>query len=278
MKKIILAVMAIGTLTTAIAQKEVKYAKIFYRDMTIENGDFSLTVDHAVSTDGETKFKLTITNKTSDYILYKPEESKFVIDGKEMQPVEKWKIISPNDNDYITVNLKGSGYNAIKNYQFIAGGLYRVSSSSKGIATPDYKLPVSANEFTTGPYSVKMNKLYKESDATNLKFDITYNGDKTGVVNPLKSVVKMPDGNEYASVKSSGLLAKTDPLVFTKKGQTISATLNWKRMEGGKEMDMQKVEMLVEFKDMFTESTPEKMKVETLEMVFDEVASNAKGK
>jgi len=277
MKKLILAVMAIATLTTANAQKETKYAKLYYKDIKLETNEVTITVDNAVSTEGETKFKLKITNKTNDFLILKPEECKFMIEGKEMKPTEKWKIIEPNGDNFVTVNLKGA-YNGTKNYSFLLDGLYKVPAAQKGIATPDYKLPVSKNEFKTGDYTVKLNKLYKESDATNLKLDITYNGDKMGIVFPERAGVVMPNGNEYASVKASGLLAKSGPVLFTKKGQTESVTLNWDRMEGGKTMDMQKVDMMVKFNDMFTEAGLEKLKAETLNFEFDQATSDAKGK
>jgi hypothetical protein len=277
MKKFILAVIAITTLNTVNAQKEVKYAKLYYKDLKVENNDVTITVDNAVSTEGETKFKLKVTNKTNDFLILKPEECKFMINGKEMKPSEKWLVISPNESDFRIINMKGAGYNSVKNYTFSVDGLYKVSTSEKGIVTPDYKLPVNKNEFKTGPYTAKLNKLSKESDETSLKLDITYSGDKIGIVYPEKAGALLPDGNEYASVKSTGLLAKSGPVLF-KKGQTESVTLKWNRMEGGKAMDMQKVEMNVRFNDMFTEAAPEKLKQETLSFEFDEFTSNEKGK
>ena len=278
MKKIILAAIALTTFTATFAQKEIKYAKLFYRDMSIENGDVTYTVDNAVSTDGETKFKLTINNKTNDFILYKPEESKFIIDGKEIKPTEKWKIIEPNSSNWVTVNIKGTGYNAIKSYSFVLDGLYKISTSAKSIATPDFKLPLAKNDFTTGSFNLKVNKLYKESDATNLKMDVSYNGDKIGIIFPEKAGVVMPDGKEYAAVKPTGLLKKGGPILFIKKGTSDSFSVNWERMDGGKTMDMQKADMTVKWNDAFVEVAPVKMKVETLNLEFDEVASNAKGK
>lgn len=277
MKKLFLAIIAVSGLNMAMAQKEVKYAKLYYKDMKVENNDVTITVDNAVSTDGETKFKLKITNKTNDFIIYKPEESKFMINGKESKPSEKTKTIKPNDSDWMIINLKGPGYNGVKSYSFLIDGMYKVSANEKGIATPDFRLPVTKNDFKTGNFTVKVNKLYKESDATNLKLDITYNGDKIGIVNAEKAGVVMPDGNEYATKKATGLLAKSGPMVL-KKGDEESVTLNWDRMEGGKTMDMQKVEMMVKFNEMFSEATPQKLKPETLQMEFDEVMSNEKGK
>lgn len=277
MKKLILAIIAVSSLNVAVAQKEVKYAKLYYKDMKVENNDVTITVDNAVSTDGETKFKLKITNKTNDFIIYKPEESKFIINGKESKPSEKSKVIKPNDSDWMIINLKGPNYNGVKSYSFLLDGLYKVSATEKGIVTPDFRLPVTKNEFKTGNYTVKVKKVYKESDATKLSLDVTYSGDKIGVINSEKVGVLMPDGNEYAALKPTGLLAKSGP-VLLKKGDTESVSLNWDRMEGGKTMDMQKVEMMVKFNDMFTEASPVKIKPETLQMEFDEVTSNEKGK
>jgi hypothetical protein len=192
-----------------------------------------------------------------------------------MKPSEKWLVISPNESDFRIINMKGAGYNAVKTYSFLMDGLYKVSASGKGIEAPEYKLPVSKNEFKAGDYTVKLNKLYKESDATNLKLDITYTGEKMGIVNGEKAAVLMPDGKEYAAVRPKGLLAKSGPMLL-KKGQTETISLNWERMEGGKAMDMQKVDMIVKFNDMFTEAVPEKLKPETLSFEFDEAATNAK--
>ncbi|MCW3101652.1 MAG: hypothetical protein JWO09_92 [Bacteroidetes bacterium] len=269
--------MAIATLNTANAQKETKYAKLYYKDIKIETNEVTITVDNAVSTEGETKFKLKITNKTSDFLILKPEECKFMIDGKEMKPAEKWKIIEPNGDNFVIINIKGS-YNSVKSYSFLLDGLYKLSADAKGIPTPDFRLPVTKNDFKTGNYSVAVGKVYKESDATNLKLNVVYNGDKMGILYPLKAGVVMPDGNEYASVKSTGLLASSAPIVMMKKGQKEDFTLNWNRMEGGKAMDMQKVEMIVKFNDLFTEVTPEKLKAETLNFEFDQATSDAKGK
>jgi hypothetical protein len=278
MKKVVLAlVVTIGSLSTVCAQKEVKYSKLYYKNTTIETNEVTISVDNAVSTDGETKFKLKITNKTADYILFKPEECKFVIGGKEMKPSEKAKTIDPNSSDWLIVNLKGTAYNSIKSYTFEIGGLYKVSTSGKGIETPDFKLPASKNDFKTGNYNLVLKKLTKESGSTEAKFDCSYNGDKVGIVFPAKMGVKMPDGNEYASVQPTGLLAKKGPILLT-KGQTESFSGNWERMTGGKAMDMQKVEMNIKWNDTFTEVTPEKLKNETLNMEFDEATSNEKGK
>ncbi len=277
MKKIILAVVITTcTYSIAIAQKEIKYAKLYYKDSKTETNEVTITIDNAVSTEAETKLKLKITNKTNGYIIYKPEESKFIINGKEMKANEKSFNIEPNESVSRVINLKNPKSNTIKNYSFVLDGLYKVPTDNKGISVADFKLPVAQNEFKAGNFNCSLVKLYKETDATDVKFKCAYNGDKIGLVSPAKIAVKMPDGNEYAAVKV-GLFANLKPFMLM-KGQDETFSLHWERMQGGKEMDMQKVEMMIKWNEAFTEAVSEKMKAETLEMQFDEETSNAKGK
>lgn len=272
MKKVILVFLATWTFSAAIAQKEVKYPKLFYKDSKTEINGLTITIDNAVSTEVETKFKLKITNTTSDYIIYKPEESKFIINGKELKPKEKTLIIGPNESDFRVINVKNPQSNTIKSYSFVLDGLYKVSTANAGISVPDFRLPASQNEFKAASFSCSLVKLYKETDATDVKFKCAYNGDKIGFVSPAKVAVKMPDGNEYAAVKV-GLFANLKPIMLM-KGQDETFNLHWDRMEGGKAMDMQKVEMMIKWNETFTEASPEKIKAETIELQFDEEVSN----
>lgn len=276
MKKIILT-LASTLLIGGIAQSQT-FEKLFYKDVIKETSDVTITIDNAVSTAAETKFKLKITNKTNDYLIYKPIESKFVIAEKESKPKEKMLIIKPNESDFVTINLKGAGYNAIKNYSFVVDGLYSVSSNGKTISVPDFKLPASQNEFTAGDFNCTMTNITKESDKTEVKFKCAYNGDKIGVIHNTRAGVKMPDGKEYANAKKPGMLESKSKEVLVMKGGEESVNLKWDRMEGGKAMDMQKVPMDIIWNATFTEAPAVKINAETIELEFDEVTTIAKTK
>lgn len=264
MKKTVLQIaLAVLTATTAIAQKEVKYEKLYYKDLAKETNEVKITVDNAVSTAGETKFKLKITNLTGDYIVFKPEESKFIVNGKETAPKEKWLIIKPNESDFRVINLKGAGYNAIQNYSFVVGGLYIASTKGKVIDAPNFELPVAKNDFEAGDFKSTVSNVYKESDRTEVKFKCAYNGQKVGFIQPAKASVKMPDGKEYANAKS-----KADVIMLT-KGQDDSFSLKWDKMEGGRAMDMQKVPMTIIWHDAFSESELKSLNAETLDLEID---------
>lgn len=255
-----------------------KFQKLYYKDVTKEIGDISFKIDNAVSTDGETKFKLKITNKSANFIIYKPTESKFVINGKESKPSEKNIIINPNASTFVTINLKGTGYNEVKNYSYVIDGLYSVSTSGDVVKTDNFKLPPAKNDFKTGDFTCTMTGLVKETDKTEVKFKCAYNGNKVGIINGSKASIKMPDGNEYANAKKPGLLDSKTREVMLMKGDEETVTLKWDRFEGGKKMDMQKVIMEIVWNETFSESPLVKEKGDTIELEFDEAVTTAKNK
>jgi transcriptional antiterminator Rof (Rho-off) len=276
MKKTILTLAS--TLLIGGIAKSQTFEKLFYKDAVKETKDVTITIDNAVSTPAETKFKLKITNKTNDYLIYKPLESKFIIAGKEIKPKEKMLIIKPNESDFVTINLKGTGYNVVKNYSFVFDGLYSVSANGKTISVSDFKLPASQNEFKAGDFNCTMTNITKESDKTEVKFKCSYNGDKIGIIHNTRAGVKMPDGKEYANAKKPGLLESKSKEVLVMKGDEESVNLKWDRMEGGKAMDMQKVPMDIIWNATFTEAPAVKINAETIELEFDEVTTTAKTK
>ena len=213
-----------------------------------------------------TKFKLKIANKTNDVLLFKPEES-LIKAGKEVKPKEKWMYVYASESDSKVINATGPDF--LTTYSYVMSGMYKISTSVKGIETPNFQLPASQNEFTTGPFTCTMSSLTKESDKTEVKFECKYNGDKVGVIQPNRAAVKLPDGTEIANEKSKALLASNNPIILM-KGKTEKVTFKWNRMEGGRAQDMQKIKLEILFRNTFSEVDLEKMKDETINFEIDE--------
>lgn len=269
MKKTILFISAVACLATNMnAQKKEKpYKEIFYKDIASEYNDYSVSTNNGVSNKEMTKFKLKIVNKTNDVLLYKPEESTFKLEGKETKPKEKQLFIYPSESDFRVVN--GTGPDYLTAYKYEIGGMYKISTSGKGIDAPEFQLPASQNEFTAGPFTCTMSSLVKESDKTEVKFECKYNGDKVGVIQPSRAAVKLPDGTEIANEKKAGLLSSNNPIILM-KGKSEKVTFKWNRMEGGRAQDMQKIKLEVLFRNTFSEVDLEKMNDETINFEIDE--------
>lgn len=264
MKKIVLIVAALGCMYTAAqAQKDKPtYKEIAYKDISNDYNDITVSTNNGVSNKEMTKFKLKIVNKTNDVLIYKPEESAFKLEGKEVKPKEKWLFVYPGDSDFRVVNALGPDF--LMPYSYSLNGVYKVSTSGKGLEVPDFALPASQNEFTVGGFSCSMTSLTKESDKTEVKFECKYTGDKIGVIQPGRAAVKLPDGTEIANEKS-----KSQPIVLT-KGKSEKVTFKWNRMEGGRSQDMQKIKLMIMFRNTFSEVDAEKIKDETLQFEIDE--------
>lgn len=252
------------TLTAAQAQK--KYEKIAYAETSAETAEATVAAKNGVSVAEYTKFNLKITNKTEDVLLFKPEESKVKLNGKEFVPKEKWMEIAPSDADSKVIDVKGTEF-MVPAYSYEINGIYKVSTTNNAIETPDFQLPASQNEFKTGNFTCNMVDLSKETDKTTVKFECRYTGDKVGVIHPGRAAVKLPDGTEVANAKS-----KSHPIVLM-KGESKKITLGWNRMEGGKATDMQKIKLLIVWRNTFVESEAVKVNPVTLDFKIDEAKS-----
>jgi hypothetical protein len=268
MRKIILLASAVVCLATTInAQKKEKpYKEIFYKDILSEFNDMTVSTNNGVSNKEMTKFKLKIVNKTNDVLLFKPEES-IIKAGQEVKPNEKWMYIYGAESDSKVINAKGADY--LMPYSYTMSGMYKISTSGAGIEVPNFQLPASQNEFTTGPFTCTMQSLTKESDKTEVKFECRYTGDKVGVIQPGRAAIKLPDGTEIANEKTKTLLYKNNPIVLM-KGKSEKVTFKWKRMDGGRAQDMQKIKLEILFRNTFSEVDLVKMNDETLQFEIDE--------
>lgn len=269
MRKIILSLIALLFISGSMFSqkgKSKKYKDIYYKDISHESDDVTLTTNNGYSNNELTKFKLKLINKTGDVLMYKPEESILKVEGKEFKPKEKTLLVYPGESDFRVVNYLSPDF-LVPNYSFIVGGLYKVSLSGATQEAADFKLPASQNDFKAGNFNCTLSDLTKETDQTKAKFECTYVGSKIGVINPAKAAVKLPDGTEIANEKKSSA-----PIILT-KGKSEKITFKWNRMDGGKATDMQKVTLMILFRNTFTETDPVKCKEETIEFVLDEALS-----
>jgi archaellum component FlaF (FlaF/FlaG flagellin family) len=229
-----------------------QYEKVFYKDTTFETDNYKVEIDNIVALPKEVKFRMTITNKTNDWVLYVPEEGKFELGGKTLDFKEDKVLIPPYENKKRILRGTGTGLNDARSFNFVCNGFYKVrlKDASK---SPEFKLPISSNEFVAENFKVVLANSSKTTAKTEVKFNVTYNGEGLGFISPAKMSMRMPDGNVYATAKS-----KAD-VVAIEKGKTESITASWNKMEGGSKNDMQMVEMWLMFNGVFQESTQVKI-------------------
>lgn len=246
-----------------------QYEKVYYRDTTFETDLCKITIDNIVALPKEVKFRMNISNKTADWVLYNCEESSFVVNGTKLAPKEKYVLIPPFDSKKKVMQGLGSNLNAARSFEFYCDGFKKVSLNA-ALKAPEFRLPASVNEFSVGDFKVTLANVSKTTAKTDVKYNVTYSGEGLGFVSPAKVSVKMPDGNSYVSAKS-----KAD-VIAIKKGETESFVASWERFEGGSKMDMQLVEMLLQFENVFQTSSQEKVPVSTVTLTWNDALTIGK--
>ncbi|HWZ22430.1 MAG TPA: hypothetical protein VNW06_07225 [Cytophagaceae bacterium] len=243
----------------------------YFKPVSADTKDVKIDVQDAVAAELFAKFKLKLTNKSSDYILYKPQESLFKLESGDFVPQDKKTIlIQPLDKESKVIDMKAPAKNAhVDAYTFQLDGLYKIPVNAPASEAPNFSIPASSNDFMVGNFKVEMLSLKKTTAETNAKFKVTYSGNGMGLVEPKKLGFKIESGQIYANDKKEGgiLLSKGE-------SETFSATVHIE----GKTVDMQFANMTIVWKDTFKDCQIAKLEGATLNMVVDPGLTAGKNK
>lgn len=262
MKSLILfAIYSLFTVFSAVAQDE-KFDVIYFEPVSFENDYVKVEIDNIVSLEKETKFRMSITNKTNNYIIYNSEESKFDIPNQDVRAKEKSWMIEPQNNRKKVMRAFGEGLNSIREFSYLCEGFYQLVEQAP-FAVDQFRLPPSTNSFDAGSMQVVLDKEKRATGGTNVKWKVKYTGEHYGYIYANKVQVLMPDGNLYASTEN-----KQKPIIL-ERGEEKTLPASWNRMPSGRVNDMQKVEMLIQFEGVFVEAIPKQIEGKTLTMSWD---------
>lgn len=243
--------------------------KIYYPVQKHNADDYNVEISNIVGMASEIKFKLEIENTSADFLLFDASKCVFTINGETVTPKDKFIIIEPYKKKSKTILALGSGYQNVREFKFELNGIQKVVPTEDQFAVESFSLPPSKNDFSTGDFFVDLKSYKKVTGSTTSKFGVQYRGKKIGFVFPSKISVSMPDGKEYANAKKSDGI-----LLFP--GNSDSFNANWDRMPGGSLNDMQKVEMIINFTNVFREAVAVDLPAQSLSFSWDEALTNAK--
>ena len=242
----------------------------YYKPVTVSLPAVKIDVLDVVAKIDYAKFKIKITNTTNDYILYKPQESKFFIEGKEYKPEDKKPVlIQPLDNVSRTIDAKGGGNNLHTNsFSFNLDGLYKVVPTGT-VTAPNFILPPSVNQFVSGDFTVDMIAISKKTQETAVKFKVTYTGEGMGIIDPKKLSTKIESGQLFAN-------EKRDKTIVLAKGEsdTFIALFHIE----GKIADMQFANMEIVWNDTFKNAELKKLDGAALSFLLDPGMTAGKNK
>jgi len=258
-------------ITTLSAQDEKKKNYFIAAD-PVEEENYTLIFDNAVNKMDYAKLNVKIENTSSDYLLVKREESSFVIDGNAYNPNKKWYFIYPGKTKGNTYKVEGATNYLVEDYELNIDGIYLISSDGEVADAPNFKLPASKNEIKFDDFVVKLKGLKKKTDNTVATFEVRYNGDAIGVVDPSALGVTIPDkGDDQFANEVKGGKAK-----LLKKGDKCSIKAHFKIP--AKYADMQFANMEILWRNTFQTAEPEKLEGASADFELDAALTKEKNR
>jgi hypothetical protein len=257
MKRIILGLSLLSIMTTAAfsqrKENDPKHEYHYKQLPTIETPELKIDIVDAQSQAEFSKMKLKITNKTGDYILFKPSEIIIKNEKAEFKMDDRDIIIGPFQSDNKVLTAKGTDMH-VKALTLLLKGFYVIPSKGNVQNAPDFMLPPSANDFTAGPFQCKYLKSSKETDKTEVQFQCLYTGSGYGILQPSKIVMKTEKGpQEFATTKNN----QKPTLLSNGKKDNFSASF----AIPASVVDMQFANLTIVWKDTFSESQPSAISV-----------------
>jgi hypothetical protein len=247
-----------------------------YQATPVDTDEVSISFSDAHSQQEFTTAKIKVMNKTSDYILFKTNESAFKYDFGEYHPSVggffrgSKMMVAPKDSDTRILKVTGGSKFHVESLTLVLNGFNRVSSEGKVADAPDFKLPAAVNDFKAGAFKCSLEKIKKETKETEVTFKCVYQGNDIGIVDPSKITLKLENGQEYANDNRKSKAELVLP------GEDVNFTASFH--VPGKITDMQFANMLLVWKNTFTESKIVPITVGTSTLTIDPGMTEAKNK
>lgn len=248
-----------------------KYETVYYQDaqsqdLSGDNINVTLDIKNIVAQKDNAKFALKVSNNGEDFIMFIPKESTFKYASGEMHPDEKTIIIEPTKNKSKTINVVGGQELRVENFEYVAGGFYRIPVDGAVAEAEDFQLPAAKNNFTAGNFNVVL-KSYKATTAeAKAQFEVTYKGKDIAIVNPANLSVRAKKNKSEETVMYANDEKKSDPeILMPGDKMKFNATFHIE----GRIVDMQFATMHIIWNNTFTETKSEPIEAVTFPMNWD---------
>lgn len=211
-------------LSQAQKKEPKKPSKIWYKPVKIETKELKLEAQNIISDKEVTKFKLTATNNTKDFIIVKPNECTLKSAIGEVVPSDKKRIsIRPMESESKVINSVNTDGKSMYDYNFSFNGtgFYRAENSVT-VPMDDFSIPPAQTIIEEGDFKIELESSYTQSDVQwRAKFKITYTGDGLGIVEPRKITGLTNIGENLVNMNKEDIFAlekgETEVIITTFK-------------------------------------------------------------
>lgn len=261
---LLLAAFAALCLTANAQEKQYKAShRFFYAPATGGTGGVTIEISDALGELTQFKFKLKVTNKSGDYLFVDPSRFKLRLGDAFAIFKEKPFVVRPFDDASRVLNaMDAASYHHEAPVLEFGDGFQTAPGKGRSSAMDEFKLPAAQNSVGSGPFTVNLKQLEKETDKTTARFEVQYTGSAVGVVDPSRIGVRIPAGQVFANEKS-----KSKPVLLN-PGE--SDAFNVVAVIPAKVVDMQFAELTVVWNDAFTETVKGPFGVEPIALPVDQ--------
>ncbi len=238
---------ALKAQNTAQSFKTVKYEeKIF------DNPDYKLYVVGSFSRADILKVRLRVFNKSKNIIYIKPEEMRFVVNGKTIAGKGRTIVVQPDGDEARLIDVEGDMDMRCDKFEIVLNGVYKIDPKAAEVVKAETTevdgssaTPVTASTLFKCNTTVALSNKEKSF----AKYSCVYTGDKIGVIEPGNTVAVMSSGTKnYNSYPRNELFA-------LEKGDPQTITIEFRKLNGaGNLTDGYKVEWNNVFKVGKTEA------------------------
>jgi hypothetical protein len=248
----------------------------------IETAEYKLEILNAHAQMNFCIVKIKIINKTSNYLIYDPNETKFIYEHGEYKPAKGKIIIPPYDLAIRFIRVSGDYKFHVEKLNIAFEGLYLLPVDGKVYEVSEFDIPARTNYFEAGPFQCRVSgKIVQQSQLTEVPFRCTYTGDEVGLISNKNITIKFQDGKEFVSINTNNLLksalsgqAGNEDVLF--KGEEVKLLALFRipqRIE-----DMRYAQMKIDFKDSFKESSLQPLYKPNFELTLDKELTLIKNK
>jgi hypothetical protein len=261
----------------SLAQEITNYETVYYTDPQEveipENTGVKVEIKNVVAVKESAKLAMKITNDSKDIIIFEPSESTFKYEFGDVHPKEKEIIIAPGKSKSKTINVSGGDKFRQEAFSIETSGMSLVEVEGNTVQAENFQLPASRNNMNAGNFEIVL-KSYKASTAeAHAIFEVTYTGDKIGLVNSSNLSVRAKKNKSEEEVTYANDYKDSD-IELLRKGEKTKFHAVF-HIEG-RIVDMQFATMNIEWNDTFVESEATPMDTATVPVTWDAVLTNSK--
>ncbi len=232
-------------------QEKIKYDKVFFEDNSVETPNAKITLSNVVSESDFIKGKVKVANYTDKALLIKPEECSYTTPIGDIPSKDKWMVISPRQQESKTIDVKGDNVKTTETTLKLNG--FYICNTVEIITAQNMPLPPE-KDIIIGGFKLELDTWDRDGKEIMIRYRVQYMGDKVGMFDPGKVLLKSP-GGEYKNQKD-----KDKVMAFQKKEE---------HLVGFVYLSDSKKDNILEWKDAFSEGTPEKLEAVNVTVKID---------